>query len=106
MSRRRGVLSVFALVLFISSLSAGQGQTPGKLPRVGVLEPYAATDPGYRVAQALRDVGIVEGRDILVEWRYAEGHIERIPGLAADLAARKPDAMVAIGDVAIRALRA
>jgi len=42
----------------------------------------------------------------LLSGRYAEGHIERIPALAADLAARKPDAMVAIGDVAIRALRA
>ena len=105
-SRRRGVVSVFALVLLISCLSAGQGQTPGKLPRVGVLEPYAATDPGYRVSQALRDTGIVEGRDILVEWRYAEGHIERIPALAANLAALNLDAIVAIGDVAIRALRA
>ena len=71
-----------------------------------MLEPYAATDPGYRVSQALRDVGIVEGRDILVEWRYAEGHIERTPALAADLAGRNLDAIVAIGDVAIRALRA
>ncbi len=104
MSGRRGLVGVIALLLFIAGLTAGQGQT--KLPRVGVLEPYAATDPGYRVAQALHDEGIVEGHDILVAWRYAEGHVERIPALAADLAALKPDAMVAIGDVAIRALRA
>jgi putative ABC transport system substrate-binding protein len=85
---------------------AARAQQPGKLPRVGVLEPYAATDPGYRVSQAFHDTGIVEGRDILVEWRYAEGHIERIPALATELAGLKPDALVAIGDVAIRALRA
>jgi ABC-type uncharacterized transport system substrate-binding protein len=85
---------------------AVRAQQPGKLPRVGVLEPYAATDPGYRVSQAFHDTGIVEGRDILVEWRYAEGHIERIPALATDLAGLKPDALVAVGDVAIRALRA
>jgi len=87
-------------------LSARAQQNATKLPKVGVLEPYSATDPGYRVAQAFHDVGIEEGRDILVEWRYAEGHIERIPALAADLAGLKPDAIVAIGDVAIRALRA
>jgi putative ABC transport system substrate-binding protein len=57
------------------------------------------------VAQALHDLGIEEGRDILVEWRYAEGRIERIPTLANDLAQHKLDAIVAIGDVAIRALR-
>jgi hypothetical protein len=85
-SRRRGVVGVFALILFLASPSAGQGQVPGKLPKIGVLEPYAATDPGYRVAHALRDVGIVEGRDILVEWRYAESHVERIPTLATTAA--------------------
>jgi putative ABC transport system substrate-binding protein len=81
------------------------GLAAANLPRVGVLEPYAATDPGYRVAQALHDVGFEEGRDILVEWRYAEGHIERVPALATDLARLNLDAIVAIGDVAIRALR-
>ena len=58
-----------------------------------------------RVSQALHDVGIVEGRDIEVEWRYAESHIERIPALAADLVSLDLDAIVAIGDVAIRAIR-
>jgi putative tryptophan/tyrosine transport system substrate-binding protein len=106
MRRREVIVLLGGTFLLLSSLSAGQGQTPGKLPRVGVLEPYAATDPGYRVSQALRDIGIVEGRDILVEWRYAEGYIERIPTLAADLVGLNLDAIVAIGDVAIRALRA
>ena len=87
-------------------LAARAQQTATKLSKVGVLEPYSATDPGYRVAQAFHDVGIEEGRDILVEWRYAEGDIKRIPALATDLAGLKPDAIVAIGDVAIRALRA
>jgi putative ABC transport system substrate-binding protein len=50
-------------------------------------------------------VGIEEGRDVLVEWRYAEGDIKRIPALATDLARLKLEAIVAIGDVAIRALR-
>ena len=77
----------------------------GKLPRIGILEPYAATDPGYRMAQALHDVGLEEGRDLVVEWRSAAGQTDRIPAMAADLVRLKPDAIVAIGDVAISALR-
>jgi hypothetical protein len=49
--------------------SAGQQDSAVKLlPRVGVLEPYAAANPGYRMREALRDVGLEEGRDIAVEW--------------------------------------
>ncbi len=70
---RRVVISALAFTFFLSSLNASRGQASNKLPRVGVLEPYAATDPGYRVALAFRDVGIIDGRDIQVEWRYAEG---------------------------------
>jgi putative ABC transport system substrate-binding protein len=55
--------------------------------------------------QALRDVGYVEGRDIAVEWRYAEGQTTRLPALAAELARLELDAIVAIGDLAIRAVR-
>jgi putative tryptophan/tyrosine transport system substrate-binding protein len=86
--------------------SAGQQERAGKaLPRVGVLEPYAAADPGYRMREALRDVGLEEGRDIMVEWRYAESDTARIPALAAELAQLKLDAIVAIGDFAIQAVR-
>jgi hypothetical protein len=72
-----------------------RAQQSGKLPRVGILEPYGATDPGYRMAQALHDTE--EGRDIAVEWRYAGGQTGRIPALAADLAQLRLDAIVAIG---------
>jgi putative ABC transport system substrate-binding protein len=84
---------------------AGTAQQPGKLPRVGILEPYAAADPGYRVRQALRDDGYVEGRDIVVEERYGEGDVARLPALAAELAGLHLDAIVAIGDTAILAVR-
>jgi len=104
--KRREFITLVGGVAATWPLAARAQQSATKLPKVGVLEPYAATDPGYRVSQALRDIGTVEGRDILVEWRYAEGHIERIPGLAADLVGLNLDAIVAIGDVAIRALRA
>lgn len=84
---------------------AARAQQSGTLPRVGILEPYAATDPGYRMGQALHDLGIEEDRDIVVEWRYAGGQTERIPVLAADLAQLRLNAIVAIGDAAIQAVR-
>jgi putative tryptophan/tyrosine transport system substrate-binding protein len=89
-------------------LGAGSGagqQNRAKLPWVGVLEPYAATDPGYRMRDALHDVGLEDGRDLVVEWRYAEGDTARLSALAAELAQLKLDAMVAIGDLAITAVR-
>ena len=103
-TRRKLVLALGAGALAAPVASFAQ-QQPGKLPRVGILEPYAAADPGYRMRQALRDVGYVEGRDIAVEWRYAEGQTARLPALAADLARLNLDAIVAIGDLAIRAVR-
>jgi putative tryptophan/tyrosine transport system substrate-binding protein len=102
--RRRELIALLGSAAAAWPLTA-RAQQPGKLPRVGVLQPYAATDLSYRLEQALNDVGIQEGRDILVEWRFAEGHIDRIPALATGLVRLKLDALVAIGDVAIRAFR-
>src|SRR5262249_55039172 len=76
-----------------------RAQQSGTLPRVGILEPYAATDPGYRMGQALHDLGIEEDRDIVVEWRYAGGQIERIPTPTTPIIAGTDD-LVGEGHVA------
>jgi putative tryptophan/tyrosine transport system substrate-binding protein len=55
--------------------------------------------------EALRDVGLEDGRDLVVEWRYAEGDTARLSALAAELAQLNLDAVVAIGDLAIKAVR-
>ena len=53
------------------------------------------------VRNGLRDLGYVEGRNLVVTYRYAEGKSERLPELAAELADLKPDVLLAIGgDVA------
>jgi putative tryptophan/tyrosine transport system substrate-binding protein len=53
---------------------------------------------GSRAAhRALRDLGYVEGHNLAVEYRYAEGRPERLPDLAADLARSKPDVLFALG---------
>src|ERR1700745_252112 len=79
------------------------GQRAPKNPRLGVLL-YSTpqTDPNYQsFRRGLRDLGYVEGQNIDIEYRYAEGKPERLPELAASLVARKPDVLLALGgDVA------
>jgi putative ABC transport system substrate-binding protein len=94
-----------AAVWVLAARSSGGQQNRAKLPRVGILVPYAAADPGYQMREALRDVGLEDGRDVVVEWRYAEGDTARLSALAAELAQLKLDAIVAIGDLAIQAVR-
>jgi len=92
---------------FLATPVVAEAQPRGsKVYRIGVLEPYAASDPiNKQMRQAFRDVGYSEGQDLLVEWRYGEGQTTRLPTYATELAQLKLDAIVAIGDSAIRALR-
>ena len=82
---------------------AARAQQSAKISRLGVLlysTPQA--DPQMEsVRNGLRDLGYVEGRNLVVSYRYAEGKSERLPELAAELANLKPDVLLAIGgDVA------
>ncbi len=72
-------------------------------PRVGVLL-YSSPEADPQVESfrlGLRDLGYIEGRNLTIEYRYAEGRPERLPRLAAELAQSKPDVILALGgDVA------
>ena len=95
--------AVVLLLALAPALPAALAQSTGKIPRVGVLLfGTPDTDPNVRSFRAgLRDLGYVEGRNIVLEFRYAEGKPERLPGLARDLAAARPDVIFALGgDVA------
>jgi putative tryptophan/tyrosine transport system substrate-binding protein len=86
-----------------------RAQQPPKMPRLGVLlysTPQA--DPQMEaVRTGLRELGYIEGRNVAVSYRYAEGEPERLPGLAVDLVREKPDLLLAIGgDVAPHAVAA
>jgi putative tryptophan/tyrosine transport system substrate-binding protein len=88
---------------------AARAQQPPKMPRLGVLlysTPQA--DPQMEaVRTGLRELGYIEGRNLAVSYRYAEGEPERLPGLAVDLVREKPDLLLAIGgDVAPHAVAA
>jgi putative tryptophan/tyrosine transport system substrate-binding protein len=99
--RRRELLSLLA--------GAARAQQAARLPRLGVLllsTPQA--DPQMETARrALRDLGYVEGHNLAIEYRYAEGRPERLPDLAADLVRMKPDVLFVLGgDVAPAAVKA
>jgi len=85
-----------ALVLLAAELTAEAQQT--KVYRVGFLlqasPPPPGSPPGF-FGKALNDLGYIEGRNLFVDRRFAEGKAERFPSLAAELVALKPDVIVA-----------
>ena len=72
-------------------------QPPGKVWRVGVLSARARRDgdPYLAFPPAMRELGYVEGRNLAIEWRYADDRLERLPALAEELARLKVDVIVA-----------
>ncbi len=106
--RRRDFIEVITGAIVAWPLGAHAQQKPA-IARLGVLlysTPQA--DPQMKfVLQGLLDLGYLEGRNIVIEYRFAEGKPERLPELAAELASLKPDVIVAMGgDVAPVAKRA
>jgi len=88
----------FALAVSLTLVPlAAEGQESGKVPRIGWLSANMAVNPHMREAfiRGLRDLGYVEGRDVVIEYRDAKGKFERLPALAADLVALKVDVIVA-----------
>jgi ABC transporter substrate binding protein len=78
---------------------AARAQQTGKLPRVGWLSPgSAASDQTFLASfrDALRELGLVVGQNIVIESRWAEGRFERLPDLAADLVRLKVDVIVTV----------
>ena len=86
-------------MLFTLSLPA-QAQQPAGIPRIGLLISSSAAFSLPRVEafrQRLRELGYVEGKNIIIEYRYAEGKRERLPDLAAELVRLKVDVIVTTG---------
>jgi putative tryptophan/tyrosine transport system substrate-binding protein len=102
-------VSGFALfvVLFAPCLSA-EAQQPVRLPRIGYASTNYALSPGPLVEafrQGLRDLGYVEGKNILGEYRYAEGKDDRMPGLVNELVQLNVDVLVVPTLAALRVAR-
>src|SRR2546427_3969067 len=97
------------VTLILSLLTApltSQAQQAAKVPRLGLLIPSSFSAVAARLEafrHGLRDLGYVEGRNITIEYRFAEGKADRLPELVAELIQLKADLLVIDGTAAIRA---
>ena len=96
--RRRHVIAGLAAV-FVAHQRSNAEQSPGKIPRVGILTAEESERaPKFDAFRAgLRDLGYVEGRNIILEFRFLAGDLSRVPQLAAELVALPVDVIVAEG---------
>ena len=99
--RRQFVMAGLALAagLLPSGPAAAQAMAPGRAAHIGVLVTSSrSTTPGSPFDGLFAEVaksGWVEGRNLTISWRYADGSLERLDGLAAELVALKPDLIIA-----------
>jgi putative ABC transport system substrate-binding protein len=87
---------VYALpALILTIIHLADAQQPTKVYRIGVLRPGSPTDSNIDAfRQGLRELGYVEGKNIVIEYRHAEGNLDRLPDLAAEMVRLKPDVIV------------
>jgi len=109
-SQSRSVYQVVALAACLGSFSfatAADAQQPASPRHIGVLLALFSQESKEAQAfrQGLRDAGYAEGRDLVIEWRSANGDYNRVPELAADLVQRKVDVIVVDTTVATRAAK-
>ena len=104
MNRRRLLRSLLLLLLLAAPLTA-QAQ---KVYRIGYLWPADRTSSApltEAFLQGLRELGYVQGQNILIDWRYAEGKLNRLPDLAAELVRLKADLIVAVSPQSVQAAK-
>jgi putative ABC transport system substrate-binding protein len=95
----RLLISGLCALLFALSFPA-EAQQPTKVPRIGFLGAGSSASSASRIEafrQGLRELGYVEGKNILIEYRYAEEKLDRLPGLATELVRLKVDAIITGG---------
>src|SRR4029077_15680238 len=94
--------------LFLAAAIFAEAQQAKKVQRIGYLTANTSSAELPRLdafRQALRDLGHVEGQDIVIEYRHAEGKFDRLPGFAAELVGLKGDVVVGIATNAVQAAK-
>jgi len=84
---------------------AASAQQPKKIPRIGYLGAVSPSANAVRIEafrQGLRELGYVDGKNIVIEWRFAEGKLDRLPALAAELVRLQVDVIITGGTGATR----
>ncbi len=103
---RRAFIAAMTGGLLAAPLTS-KAQLAGKVPRIGVLGEQAPIDPSVAAfRQGLRELGYTEGQNIVIEYRYAHGVIDRFPKLAAELIGLKVDVLVVGGTAAAQSAKA
>jgi putative ABC transport system substrate-binding protein len=100
---RYKVIAFVLVILAFASFHLAEVQPPGKVAQIGFLMSSASSDPrnpsrldAFR--QALRNLGYIEGKNIAIEYRYAEGKLDRLPELAAELVRLQVDIIITAGN--------
>ena len=104
---RRGFIGALAGGLFAAPLVAA-AQPTAKVYRIGFLVTATLTETGHllkALSEGLRELGYVEGRNVVFERRFAEGRQERLPALAVELVRLKPDILVTGSNPVIAAVK-
>jgi putative ABC transport system substrate-binding protein len=106
--KKAALLSILVVVVLLAVGVMAYAQQPTKVPRIGFLtlnssSTFSAGDEAFR--QGLISVGYIEGKNIVIEWRSAEGKLDRLPALAAELLRLKIDIIVTAGEPATRAAK-
>src|SRR5215475_5223833 len=100
-----GMKTIIVLLVGLLLASVADAQQPKKIPRVGFLA-GASGEPNLRgLRQGLRELGYVEGKNIIIEYRVSEGEFDRFHALAAELVRLKVDVIVTQGTPAAAAAK-
>ena len=94
--------------ILLATSSSAQGQQPTKVPRIGFQTDAPTSSVTARIEafrQGLRELGYIEGKNIIIEWRSAEGKIERRSEIAAEFVRLKVDLIVSAGPTVTRAVK-
>src|SRR5437773_911940 len=105
-SRRKFLVTLGAGALAFAAPLGSFGQHQGKVWGVGFLSPTSVSLSSQNTdafLKGMHELGYFEGKNLLVEWRFADGKLERLPGLAAELVQLKVDVIVTGGSPAISA---
>jgi putative tryptophan/tyrosine transport system substrate-binding protein len=107
--QNRKLVGIVALAVACAMCGAVvEAQQPAKIPRIGFLIARSPSANAPRIEafrQGLRELGYVEGKNIVIEWRFWEGKADRLPGLAAELVRLKVDIIVTGGATNTRAAK-
>jgi putative ABC transport system substrate-binding protein len=91
---------------FLTTVGITEAQQSAKIPRIGILElasPAASASQFKAFQKGLYELGYVEGKNIILEYRFADGKLDRLPELVADLVGSKVDVIVTRSTGSIRA---